>query len=96
MKEKEKSRSVFGSILRLAVLGAIAGFAAKFVAEKKRELSGLTVSEAKSRFEEKLGPRLGEDTASDIANAVVEKLRERGIVVADPEVFADDGEDLPQ
>lgn len=81
---EEAERHFFRGLFKLALVAAVVGFIAKFVTSKKKEYSGLTVSEAKTKFEEKLGPRLGEEKASDIAEAVVEKLKEKGIVIDDP------------
>lgn len=82
--EEEAESHIFRRLFKLALFAAVIGFVARFVATKKKEYTGLTVSEAKAKVEEKLAPRLGEDTAADVADSVVEKLKERGIVVDDP------------
>ncbi|HEY5889239.1 MAG TPA: hypothetical protein VIW94_00875 [Acidimicrobiia bacterium] len=81
---EESGGHFFRRLFKLALFAAVIAIIARFVMSKKEEYSGLTVSEARAKFEEKLGPRLGEDTASDIADTVVEKLREKGILIDDP------------
>ncbi|MEX0796702.1 MAG: hypothetical protein WD274_08415 [Acidimicrobiia bacterium] len=67
----------------LAILG-IVGFVASYLNGKKLEYAGLTESEARQKFEEKLAPRVGEARAAEIADQVIPKLKERGVVVDDP------------
>jgi hypothetical protein len=81
---EETERHIFRSLFKLALVAVVVGFIARFVASKKQEYTGLTVSEAKAKVEEKLAPRLGDDTASDVADSVVAKLKERGMLVEDP------------
>jgi hypothetical protein len=60
--------------------------AGRLVAQKKDEYMGLTESEARSKFIQKAGPRIGDDTAEEIADQVIPKLKERGFVKADEEL----------
>ena len=62
----------------------IVGFVASYVNGKKLEWAGLTESEARRKFEEKLAPKVGEDRAAEIADQVIPKMKERGVVIDDP------------
>jgi hypothetical protein len=85
MESKEdKERHVFRSLFKLAIIAALVAFAVRMAVEKKKEFSGLTETEARVKLEEKLSPRLGEETAADVAETVVEKLKGRGILAEDP------------
>lgn len=79
-----EERHVFRSLLKVAVIGAIVGFAVKTAVEKKKEFTGLTEDEARDKLVEKLSPRLGEEAAADVAGTVVDKLKGRGILAEDP------------
>ena len=48
------------------VVGLLYG-AGRFLAQKKDEFAGLTETQARSKLMEKMGPRVGEDTAAEIA-----------------------------
>lgn len=79
-----KERHVFRSLFKLAIVAALVGFAVRMAAEKKKEFTGLTESEAREKLEEKLSPRLGDEAAADVAETVVDKLKGRGILAEDP------------
>jgi hypothetical protein len=51
---------------------------------KKLEYAGLTETEARRKFEEKLAPKVGEEKAAEIADQVIPKLKKRGVVIDDP------------
>lgn len=85
-----KERHLFRRIFRLAVLAGLVGFTAKMVAAKKAEYIGLTESQARIKITEKLSPKLGEVRAVEVADQVVPRLRERGLVVEDPIITAVD------
>ena len=72
------------SLIKFAVIVGLLYGAGRFLAEKKDEYSGLTESEARAKFMEKMGPRVGEDTAAEIADQVIPKLKDRGLIEADP------------
>lgn len=73
-----------------AIVGLLYG-AGRLLAEKKNEFAGLTEEQAKTKLVEKLGPRVGDETAAEIADQVIPKLKERGLIGADPmEAVADD------
>jgi hypothetical protein len=67
----------------LVVIGAV-GVLISYVNGKKLEYVGLTESEARKKFEEKLAPRVGEVRAAEVADAVIPKLKERGVILDDP------------
>lgn len=60
------------------------GFVVSYLNGKKLEYAGLTESEARRKFEENLTPRVGEERAAEMADQVIPKLKERGVVVDDP------------
>jgi hypothetical protein len=67
----------------LIVIGAV-GVLISYINGKKLEYVGLTESEARKKFEEKLSPRVGEERAAEVADAVIPKLKERGVILDDP------------
>jgi hypothetical protein len=67
----------------LLVIGAV-GVLISYVNGKKLEYVGLTESEARRKFEEKLAPRVGEQRAAEVADQVIPKLKERGLILDDP------------
>jgi hypothetical protein len=67
----------------LLVIGAV-GVLISYVNGKKLEYVGLTESEARRKFEEKLAPKVGEQRAAEVADAVIPKLKERGVILDDP------------
>jgi hypothetical protein len=67
----------------LVVIGAV-GVLISYINGKKLEYVGLTESEARKKFEEKLAPRVGKERASEVADAVIPKLKERGVILDDP------------
>ena len=83
-------RHPFRFMIKLAVFFGILYAAGRFVAEKKGEYAGLTETQARDKLMEKMSPKIGEDTAGDIADQVIPKLRDRGIIKADPTEVAVD------
>ena len=81
----ETDRHPLRALLKLAVVFGLGYLAFRLVSDKKAEYMGLTESEARSKFVEKAGPRIGEDTANEIADQVIPKLKEKGLVKADEE-----------
>ena len=85
MTETTKERHPFRFLIKaLVFVGALAAIS-KVVAEKKKDFYGLTESEARAKFESKLGPRIGEDKAHEIADQVIPKLKEKGVIISDAE-----------
>ena len=52
--------------------------------EKRKEFSNMTESQAREKFVSKASAKLGEDQANEIADQVIPKLKERGIIKPDP------------
>lgn len=70
-------------LFKLAVFGGLVYVASRVIAQKKGEYMGLTESEARTKFVEKAGPRIGDETAGEIADQVIPKLKEKGFVKPD-------------
>lgn len=79
-KERHPFRFMFKFLLVIGALAAVT----KVVAARTKEFRGLTESEARAKFESKLGPRIGEDKASEIADQVIPRLKEKGVIKPDP------------
>lgn len=71
-------------LIRLIGLGALVYFGWKFFESQREEFMGLTESEAKAKLVDKLRDKVGEETAGQIADQVVPKLREKGLLQPDP------------
>jgi DNA-directed RNA polymerase specialized sigma54-like protein len=87
MMEREETaaeRHPLRFMMKLAVLAGLLYGAGRFLAGKKSEFADLTETQARDRLMEKISPRLGEDTANEIADQVIPKLKERGLIKADP------------
>jgi len=94
MSENGKDRHPLRFLFKFALFVGFLALITKVVASKKDEYYGITESEARMKFESKLGPRIGEDKATEIADQVIPKLKEKGVIVADPvEDDADDSAD---
>ena len=81
-------------LIKVAVLGGLIYAATRFVSGKKSEYADLTETQARAKLIEKLTPKLGDETANEIADQVVPKLKERGLVKPDP--MAEAAEDLKE
>lgn len=77
-------------LLKVAMFGGLIYMAVRFIAEKKDEYANLTESQARAKLIDKLSPNLGDETANEIADQVVPKLKERGLVKPDPMAEAAD------
>ena len=71
-------------VVKLVVFLGLLYAAGKFLNDKKNEYSGLTESEARSKFVQTVAPKVGDDTAEEIADQVIPKLKERGLLKSDP------------
>ncbi len=80
MEERHPFRSFFKFALVVGALTALG----RFLATKKREYYGLTESEARAKFESQMGPRIGEDKASEVADQLIPRLKETGVLRSDP------------
>ena len=71
-------------LIKMAAFLSVLYFVGRFIAQKKDEYAGLTESEAREKLVSTMGPRVGEDTANEIADQVVPKLKDRGLIKRDP------------
>lgn len=85
MAKSESERHPFRFLVKFLIFIGILFAASKLLAKKKDEYMGMTESEARSKFETKLGPRIGEEKAAEIADQVIPKLKEKGVIKADDE-----------
>lgn len=81
---EDAERRPIRMLLKLAVFVGLLYAAGRFLAQKKDEYVGLTESEARDKFMDKVGPKVGEDQAGEIADQVIPKLKERGLIKSDP------------
>lgn len=85
MQEIEAAeRHMFRTMIRFAILAGLLFFAARFLAQKKNEYADLTESEARDKLIETISPKVGDDTANEIADQVIPKLKDRGLIKSDP------------
>ena len=70
-------------MVRFLVFVGILYMAGKMLARKKDEYYGITESEARIKIETNLGPRMGEDKAAELADQIIPKLIEKGVIKAD-------------
>ena len=84
MAKSESERHPFRFLVKFLIFIGILFAASKMLAKKKDEYYGMTESEARSKFETKLGPRIGEDKATEIADQVIPKLKDAGVIKDDP------------
>lgn len=70
-------------LLKFALLiGGIAAVA-KLVGAKKAEWSGLTEAEVRAKLDAKLPDRMPAEKQAEVADKIVAKMRERGVLVED-------------
>ena len=65
------------------IFGAVAAVA-KLMATKKAEWQGLSESEARQKVEERLPSRVPEEKRAAVADKVVTRMRERGVLLEEP------------
>lgn len=85
-------RHPFRFLLKFAIFVGVLYMTGRFFAQKKNEYADLTESEARDKFVGKMAPRVGDDTATEIADQVIPKLKERGLIKADPTESGDDAD----
>lgn len=71
-------------LFKFAAFAGLMYAAGRFVARKKDEYADLTESEAREKLIAKMSPKVGDDTAEEIANQVIPKLKDRGLLKTDP------------
>lgn len=86
-----KERHPFRFLFKLAFFTGLIYLVSRFVAEKKDEYIGLSESEAREKFMQKMGPRVGDENAAEIADQVIPKLKEKGLLKADSDSGDDSG-----
>ncbi len=77
--ESHAFRTLFKVLLVVGIVAAIT----KFMSDRRKDFYGLTEAEARAKFESKLGPIIGDDRASDVADQVIPRLKETGVLVED-------------
>ena len=82
--ESEDQRHPIRFMIKFLVFAGLLYAAGRFLAQKKNEFADLTESEAKEKLVDKISPRLGDETAEEIAEQVIPKLKDRGLVKPDP------------
>jgi len=88
--EADKRRPI-RFLVRLGILAGLVYGVGRFLMRKKDEYAGLTESQARDKIVEKMSPRIGDDTAKEIADQVIPKLKDKGLIKEDPmEAAADD------
>lgn len=91
VQEVANERHPIRFLVKLGVFVGLLYTVGRFMAQKKNEYAGLTESQARDRLVEKMTPRVGDETATEIADQVIPKLKKRGLIKADPmEAAADD------
>jgi gas vesicle protein len=73
----------FRTLLKILVVVGIVTAIAKFISDRRKDFYGLTESEARAKFESKLGPIIGEDRAAEVADQVIPRLKESGVLEPD-------------
>ncbi len=74
----------FRTLLKIMLVVGIVSAIAKFLSDRRRDFYGLTEAEARAKFESKLGPIIGEDRAAEVADQVIPRLMESGVLEPDP------------
>lgn len=89
-------------LLKFAIFAGLIYAIGRFVAQKKDEYSDLTETQAREKLVEQMSPKVGDETAAEIADQVVPKLKDRGLIKADnattetDESASDDGDSADQ
>jgi len=88
-------------LIGLALIVGAAAAAAKLVAAKKTEWQGLTEAEARQKVEQGIPSRVPEEKRAEVADKVVTKMRERGVLREEaaepvPDAEGEDSEAAPE
>ena len=84
MENEGSKRHPFRFLFKLLFFSGLVYLVGRFVARQKEEYSGLTESEAHTKLTDKISSKVGSDTATEIADQVIPKLKEMGVVKPDP------------
>ena len=71
-------------IIGLALVAGAIAAVAKLITTQKAEWQGLTETDARAKVEERLPSRVPEEKRAEVADKVVAKMRERGVLVEEP------------
>jgi hypothetical protein len=80
MSNEERERHPFRFLVKFLLFAGLLAAIARVMASKKAEFAGLSDSEARAKFEQKLGPWIGDEKAAEVADQVVPKLKEAGLL----------------
>jgi len=80
MSNEGQERHPFRFLVKFLLFAGLLTAIARVMASKKAEFAGLSDSEARAKFEEKLGPWIGEEKAAEVAEQVVPKLKDAGLL----------------
>ena len=83
METETRERHPFRFILKFLIFVGIIYVAGRMLQQKKSEYYGISESEARIKIETKLGPRMGEDKAAELADQIIPKLKEKGVITDD-------------
>ena len=83
-------RHPFRFLVKFVIFAGLLYLAGKFLADKKNEYADLTESQARDKLVDKIAPKVGDDTAEEIADQVIPKLKDRGLIKPDPAEAAAD------
>ncbi len=72
-------------LVKIALIIGGVTLATKIIAAKKAEWQGLTESEAREKLASKMAGRVPDEKVAEIADKVVSKMRERGVIRDDEE-----------
>jgi len=75
-------------LVKLALIVGGIAFAAKLVAAKKSEWRGLTESVVREKLDSRLPDRVSDEKRAAVADKVVSKMRERGVLREEKEPSA--------
>ena len=90
IEDTTEESHAFRTLLKILLVVGIISAIAKFLSDRRRDFYGLTEAEARAKFESKLGPIIGEERASEVADQVIPRLKESGVLEPDPMAKAKD------
>ena len=71
-------------LIGFALIAGAVAVAAKLMAAQKAEWQGLSEAEVRERMEQRMPARVPEEKRADVADKVVAKMRERGMLREEP------------
>lgn len=86
--QEETGRHPFRFMVKFLMFVGMLYAAGWLLNQQRQKFSGISESAARAKIETKLGPKMGEDKAAELADQIVSKLREKGMIKVDeaPEV----------